>query len=124
VENDVSRVLWRLLMLHPTGLVEALATVITAEKASPRVAAEALRHLGRFVHPPSRQDRLWLLERALKSSSPISRDGASLGLAHLNDPSAIPHLQAAIEREPIESLRQDLKQILEDLKRAKDASAR
>jgi hypothetical protein len=124
MENDVSRLLWRLLMMNPTTLIESLATVIVAERASPRVAAEALRHLGRFAHPPSHQDRLWLLARALKSSSPMSRDGAGLGLAHLNDPSAIPDLKAAIEREPIESLRADLNQVLEDLQRSKDASTR
>jgi hypothetical protein len=115
MENDLSRRLWRLLMTHSTLLVEALAAVIVTERVSPRVAAEALRHLGRFAHPPSHRDRLWLLERGLRSASPVSRDGASLGLAHLNDPSAIPYLQAAIEREPVASLRDDLRQVLDAL---------
>lgn len=115
MENDLSRTLWRLLMTHSTLLVEALAAVIVTERVSPRVAAEALRHLGRFAHPPSHKDRLWLLERGLRSASPVSRDGASLGLAHLGDPSAIPYLQAAIEREPIASLRDDLRQVLDAL---------
>ena len=115
IENDLSRSLWRLLMTHSTKLIEALAAVIVTEKVSPRVAAEALRHLGRFAHPASRKDRLWLLERSLRSASPLSRDGASLGLAHLGDPSAIPYLRAAIEREPVASLRDDLRQVLDAL---------
>ena len=104
-------------MAQPTMLIEALAAVVLTEKTSPRVAAEVLRHLGRFVHPPSYRDRLWLLERALKSSSPMSRDGASLGLAHLNDPAAIPYVQKAIDAEPIESLKEDLRQILNGLQK-------
>jgi hypothetical protein len=123
MENDLSRMLRRLLMAHPTLLMEALAAVIVTEKSSPRVAAEVLRHLGRFVHPPSQRDRLWLLGRALKLSSPMSRDGASLGLAHLNDPAAIPYLQKAIDAEPVESLKEDLRQILNGLQNASDATA-
>jgi hypothetical protein len=121
MENDVSRTLWRLLMTHSTLLVEALASVIVSEHVSPRVAAEALRHLGRFAHAASHRDRLWLLERGLRSKSAVSRDGAGLGLAHLNDPAAIPYLQAAIDREPIASLRDDLQQVLDSLRR--DAAA-
>ena len=115
MENDVSRTLWRLLITHSALLVESLAAVIVTERVSPRVAAEALRHLGRFAHPPSHKDRLWLLERGLRSESPLGRDGASLGLAHLGDPSAIPYLRAAIEREPVASLRDDLRQVLDAL---------
>jgi hypothetical protein len=117
MENDVSRTLWRLLMNHSALLVESLAAVILTERVSPRVAAEALRHLGRFAHPPSHTDRLWLLERSLRSESPLSRDGAGLGLAHLGDPSAIPYLRAAIEHESIPSLRDDLRQVLNALQR-------
>jgi hypothetical protein len=123
VENDVSRQLWLLLITHSSLLIEALASVITAEKTSARVAAEALRHLGRFVHPSSHTERLWLLAHALRSSSPLSRDGASLGLAHLEDPSAIPYLKAAIESEPDQSLKQDLQQVLDGLQQTKDAAA-
>lgn len=118
MENDVSRKLWRLLMIHSSILITALASIIAVEKTNPRVAAEALRHLGRFIHPPSHRDRLWLLEWGLHLSSPMSRDGASLGLAHLNDPAAIPYLQAAIDAEPIESLKEDLKQVLAGLNNA------
>jgi hypothetical protein len=117
MENDVSRTLWRLLMNHSAVLVESLAAVILTERVSPRVAAEALRHLGRFAHPPSHKDRLWLLERSLKSESAVSRDGAALGLAHLGDPSAIPYLRAAIDHEPVPSLREDLQQVLDALQR-------
>lgn len=117
MENALSRSLWRLLVTHSTSLVKALAAVIVTEQVPPRVAAEALRHVGRFAHEPSHRDRLWLLERSLSSASPLNRDGASLGLAHLNDPAAIPYLQAAIEREPIESLKSDLRQVLDALQR-------
>ena len=99
-------------------LVEALAAIVVAERVSPKVTGEALRHLGRFAHAPSQKDRLWLLERGLSSTSPLSRDGAGLGLAHLSDPAAIPYLQAAIEREPVRSLKDDLQQVLDVLQHA------
>lgn len=124
MENDLSRLLWRLLMTHSTMLVEALASILIAEHVSPRVAAEALRHLGRFTHPPTHRDRLWLLGRALRSESPLGRDGAGLGLAHLDDPAAIGYLEAAIDAEPLQSLKQDLRQVLEGLQQTKDAAAR
>jgi hypothetical protein len=59
MENEVSRTLWRLLMTHSRLLVESLASVVLTERVSPRVVAEALRHLGRFAHPTSHNDRLW-----------------------------------------------------------------
>jgi hypothetical protein len=43
------------------------------------------------------------------------RDGATLGLASLNDPQAITPLKQAIEREQIGELREDMQQVLDQL---------
>ncbi len=120
IENELSGQLYRLLMFHSAILIEALAAVIVAEQVNSRVAAEALRHLGRFVHPPTHLDRLWLLGRALTSSSPLERDGAALGLAQLDDPAAIGYIKAAIDAETVGSLKEDLKQILEGLQHTRE----
>lgn len=122
IENELSRTLYRLLMERPKALIEALAGILVAEKVSPRVAGEALRHLGRFTHAPSHQERLWLLARSLRLASPLTKDGAALGIAHLNDPAAIPYLQAAIAAEPGGTLRDDLEDVLASLQHADDAS--
>lgn len=115
VENEVSRSLYRMLVLHSTDFVDALTRIVASENTNPRVLAEAMRHLGRFVHQPTRHERLWLLERGLRASSPVSRDGAALGLAHLADKRAAPYLEAAIATEPVPGLRDDLKQVLDEL---------
>ena len=43
------------------------------------------------------------------------RDGALLGLSFLDDAHAVSYLKRAIEREGIEELRGDMKQVLEQL---------
>lgn len=94
---------------------DILAQIFEDSTISPEVLSEALRWLGRMEDQPSYEARLWLLERALNSSSPTVRDGASLGLASLDDPRAARYLQAAIESEQIPDLRRDMEDVLSQL---------
>jgi hypothetical protein len=122
-ENDVSRELWNLLSKRPSQTVEALTAIISAGQVSPRVAAEALRHVGRYTQPSTHRARLWLLAHSLRLSSPLGRDGAALGLAHLNDPAAIQYLEEAISKEANQTLKEDMQQVLDGLRETKDAVA-
>jgi HEAT repeat protein len=96
--------------------IEALTQLIVGGQVNSEVASEALRWIGRMHHSASFFQRLLLLERCLNSSSSRVRDGAVLGLASIDEPSAIPYLERAIAKEQIEELRQDMIQVLEQLR--------
>lgn len=105
-----------LIKKHGNSAVAIISNLIIYEKVNEKVAIEALRWIGHVDHHQSYQFRIWLLERCLNSSFANIRDSASLGLAHLNDPQAIPYLEKAIKKEPRSSLRQDMEEVLAQLK--------
>lgn len=98
-----------------SAVVPALLAAIDTERATPIVAAEVLKELGRLRNVTSHATRRWVLERALLSPWPFTRDGAGLGLASLGDPGAIPSLRRAVEREPNPRLRADLQMVIDEL---------
>ena len=98
--------------------VQELAKQIIGGTVDAETASEALRWLGRTNHQASHQSRLWLLERSLFLPSLRIRDGAGLGLASLEDKSAIAYLKLAIQRERNESLRDDFQQVLSQLEQS------
>jgi hypothetical protein len=115
MESEFSRKLVSLVEAYGNAMLEIIAYLIVYEKVNGEVAAESLRWLGRIDHAPTYPYRLWLLERSLRCSSARVRDGATLGLASLNDPQAITPLKQAIEREQIGELREDMQQVLDQL---------
>jgi hypothetical protein len=97
--------------------VKALSEIINESNMKrPQVVFEALRWLGSIDHTESHKSRLHLLEKSLSSPSRWIRDGAALGLATIKDMHSIPYLQAAVEKEPIAELREDMKAVLNKLK--------
>ena len=115
MESEFSKELIDLVKEYGVGAIEALAHLIIEEKVNPEVASEALRWLGHINHPASYRNRLWLLERGLRCSSARVRDGATLGLAFLDDLHAITYLRRAIQQEKIAELRADMEQVLAQL---------
>lgn len=115
MESEFSKGLVDVVKNYGVAAIEALAPLIIDEKVNPEVASEALRWLGRINHPVSYHRRLWLLERSLRCSSARVRDGATLGLAFLDDPHAITYLRQAIQQEKISELRADMEQVLAQL---------
>jgi HEAT repeat protein len=115
MESEFSKELIDVVKMHRVEAIEALASLLIEEKVNLEVASEALRWLGHMDHPASYRHRLWLLERSLRCSSPRVRDGATLGLAFLDDPQAIPYLKQAIQREQVYELRADMEQALAQL---------
>jgi hypothetical protein len=93
-----SRTLWRSLkrrLVRPSQDVE--------------VAAEALRWSGRAeVTGQEHEERLGFLVLGLTHQAPIVRDGATIGIGCLNDTVALAHLRAAIKRETVRELREDM----------------
>jgi HEAT repeat protein len=118
MESALSRGLEGVVRRNGRQAVVELIPRIICESVNQEVASEALRSLGRMTHPESLPSRRWLLERALFSSSARVRDAAGLGLASLDDPHAIPYVRQAIDREPCEELRADLRLTLTQLESA------
>jgi len=115
MESVFSRNLSNFVKSYSHSAMEAIISVVLSNQTNAEVASEALRILGRLNHKSTYRERLWLLERGLYSDSARVRDGAILGLAFLDDPLAIAPLKSAIEREKIQELLQDMKQVLAQL---------
>src|SRR5581483_7118110 len=81
-----------------SAIVPALLSAIEGQRVPAIVGAEILKELGGLRNLPASSLQRWLLERALHSSRPFTRDGAGLGLARLADPRAIDAVRRAIER--------------------------
>ena len=81
----------------------------------PRILGEVLHTLGSLEDDATRDWRLATLAGFLKSSSPLIRDAAAVGLSYLDDKRAAPYLREAIDRESNEVFREDLKVIIEQL---------
>jgi hypothetical protein len=119
METDFARGLDSLATRYGAAALVKIGELIQAEEPEMPAASEAVRWLGRRQEAQTHALRLWLIEQALSSPVPAIRDSAGLALASLDDPSAIPTLQAAIARERIEELRQDLELVLDQLESAR-----
>jgi len=115
MRNAVNQRLPELVVKHFTTVIPALVSVIETERTTPTVAAEVLKELGRLRNAASHASRRWVLEHALKSPSPMTRDGAGLGLARLADPRSLPYLLRAVENEPDPQTRADLQLVIDEL---------
>lgn len=114
-ESDFARGLRSIILRHGEPAVDALTGIVFYRRVNEGRAAESLEVVGRMNDSMTRNRRLWILESGLFSGSARIRDAASLGLASLDDPHAIPYIRKAIDEEQCEELREDLEQVLEQL---------
>jgi len=115
MESEFSRALTSAIKEHGNIAIKVIGDLILSEKVDPEVASEALRWIGDMEHPTTYAGRSELLQRSLFCKSSWVRDGASIGLACLGNPGAIPHLKEAIGREPYELLRRNMELTRQDL---------
>jgi len=115
MQNSVSQHLPALVAGHADRVIPALVSMIEAGRTPPIVAAEALKELGHLRNGASHAKRRWVLEWALGSRSPVTRDGAGLGLARLGDPHSLRYLARAVENEVDPQLRADLQLVVDEL---------
>ncbi len=115
MESEFSRDLIYYISRFGDDAMEAITRIIVSMSINAEIVSECLRWLGRIEHPETCNSRLWLLEHSLNSLSARIRDGALLGLASLDDPMTIPYLRQAIKHEPVEELKEDMKQVLAQL---------
>jgi len=106
-----------LVQTYGDATITSLAPYVIGERASTEPAAVTLRCLSHLENRVSYNFRLWLMERALQSSSSWIRDAAALALESMDDPTAIPYLREAFDKESNPELRQYLHSVLEFLGR-------
>ena len=115
MESVFSRTLDALIRRHSNDAVAELGRILVQEQADLEVKEEALLRLGSIEHNPTHQSRLWLLTKHLQSDLVSVRDAAALGIAAMDDPSAIPYLRYAVQVEKSDRLRRDLQLVLDQL---------
>lgn len=115
MESSFSKELVSTIKKYGDPVIEILSELIDNRRID--IEEEAMRWLGHIDHPPTYNKRLWLLKQSLQHASVRVRDGALLGLASLNDPDAISDLKKAIDVEQCQELREDMEQILIELRR-------
>lgn len=115
MESAYSRTLDRLIRRYSNDAVAELRRILRQESGESEVREETLVQLGSMEHNPTHQDRLSLLIMCLGSDHISIRDSASLGIAAMDDPSAIPSLRYAINNEKSDRLRRDFELVLEQL---------
>ena len=103
------------LKTYPEIIWDELRRKLSSDIANPEVLAEMLLWVGRVVQRRHSEKRFNLLVEGLGHRSSLVRDSAAIGLEHLGDPSAVPHLRSAIKNEVVPELREDLKEIVESL---------
>jgi hypothetical protein len=114
-----------IVLKHEKNAILALyARTLNGKQVDPEVASETLNWLGSIdgLDVETHCLRLWLLGEGLKHSSPWVREGAAEGISRLNDPKAIPSLEAAVEKERGRLLKGEMKNIIARLSRTRDAA--
>ncbi len=115
-DSVLSLELQRLVLRHGEMTLEIISNLILGDRVAAETAAETLCCLGEMDNRATHKARRRLLERCLACSSHVTRDGAVVGLSDLNDPSAIPAIEAAAAREDYTLLRANMCELLERLK--------
>jgi hypothetical protein len=115
MESIFSTDLNSFLVKYSTAGIELLRECIEDAGLDPTILAEALRWIGRSRDSYTYRYRFGVLVHCLSHPSPAVRDGAILGLTFMANRAAIPRLQAALEREENEVIRDSLQLAVEEL---------
>ena len=113
--SDFSRRLEATIRAHGNLALLELNALLRVPTASPTVAAECLRIIGRLKDKQTHAFRRWILADLLNAKSVLVRDAAIIGLSSLDDPSVLSSVRLALEKEESAELRFDLDQLREQL---------
>jgi len=118
-EDGVKGPFWRslenFLWKYRAVAVEMLERYCFSEGSNTSKVGEILRCLGRVDDPSTHLFRLRLLTKCLYHPAASVRDASAVALAYLNDRNALDALRRAIAREPYEELRNDMRQVVQEL---------
>lgn len=108
MESEFYKALTQLIKQYDNIIIKVIHHLIENLKIDDYVAAEALKIFGAINNDTSYRFRLITLEKYLQHESIIIRDAAGLGIASLDDPSALPSIDRAIVREENPGIRECL----------------
>ena len=114
-ESEYSMRLGQLAKRSPESIWRFIKKRLAAPRQDVEVLGEMLRWTGRTEISGPLADKLSLLVAGLSHASSLVRDGAAVGLSHLEHPSAVHYLRKAAQREEVPELREDLLHIAESL---------
>ena len=115
LESKFSESLSAIVNLHDQVAVEAIGRKLKAKNIGIEVLIEALRQIGQLDHEPTRPIRLKLLEPFLRNDNIRVRYAACLGLAALDDVTALSALRKALVAEQSDKIRVILLRVLNQL---------
>ncbi len=114
-ESQLTQRIARLVLRYGNEALGTLATILNDQPVSVPVLGELFRTVGRIRNGAMRDNQRSVLLRFLAAPDIRVRHVAATGLAALDDPEAIPALQAALAAERSNRLRMHLRQVLTQL---------
>ena len=100
--------------------VRSFHKALMSHPQSAEVVEEALRSIGLIEDVRTHHSRLAILISALDSQNPRTRDAASVGIASMDDPAAIPSIERALHRETSVQLKESFRSTLMQLRETND----
>lgn len=120
VESKFSRALSTLVFGYGDAAIAAVESFVLSPSSNIEIAVEAAQWLGEVAHHESHRYRRTLLERLLLTApSTRLRHGAAAGLAAMDEPSLLPVLLEARDRESNRRLRHYLELVVDQLERTR-----
>ena len=119
IDSQFCDIISQFVMAYGAAAISSIEKILDSSSSTIETTEEALRQMGKITDAHTHAARLDLLLRKLSSPIPRIRDAVSIGLASLDDPSAIPFLLHAVETEQSAWVRTNLalslKQLSEDM---------
>ena len=117
MESRLSFGLKRLLGAGSIAAIRVIRSRLNSRRLNAEVTGEILRVLGDFEDLTTHQGRLSVLLECLGSEDSRIRDAASIGIAAMDDPSALQEVEKAVEFERLPELKEDLQLVVDQLRR-------
>ena len=116
MESDFTRRLGAALAAHGDTVLSVLTSFVASHKWPNDTLAEALRLVGRVGGSATASRRRALLLTGVRDPSFVVRDGAVIGLEHLDDPETLSALQDAFTEETVRFVREGISQVIDQLR--------
>lgn len=115
MESPFSRQLSLAIKVFGYVAIQSIERMLTSGEDNAEVFGELLRQLGSVEDPLTHHGRLMILIDNLQAPDPRIRDAAALGIAALDDPTALIAVQAALYHEASPNLRDNLNLVIGQL---------
>lgn len=118
MDSSFSRNLTLIIEIFGNTATSAIEEMVKERRINVEVMEELLRQLGYMEDTRTHHSRLNVLIQSLKSPDPRVRDATSIGLAAMDDRSALSAVRVAFERERHALIKDSLKMVVDQLQAA------